>query len=183
MTTIKKILANRRNALKSTGPNSLAGKDRVSCNAVSHGLSAQKHLTTTLDDPEELQQFCRRLWLDLDPVGQLEIILAERIVAAAWRLRRLVRIESEILEQGYEKRKSLQPIRNQQDPNSPPPSLGSSVAENINSANTFGKLARYETTIERSLHRNLGQFQNLRSQRLQFSQNAPALVLVRCEQE
>ncbi len=54
MATTKQILANRRNALKGTGPNSTAGKDIVSRNAVTHGLRAQKHLLTTFDDPDEL---------------------------------------------------------------------------------------------------------------------------------
>ena len=39
MATTKQILANRRNARKGTGPNSPVGKDIVSRNAVTHGLS------------------------------------------------------------------------------------------------------------------------------------------------
>jgi hypothetical protein len=41
MTTQAKIDANRRNATKSTGPKTAAGKARVSLNALKHGLSAQ----------------------------------------------------------------------------------------------------------------------------------------------
>ena len=40
MTSIAQRRANRRNALKSTGPKTKAGKRRASLNAVSHGLSA-----------------------------------------------------------------------------------------------------------------------------------------------
>jgi hypothetical protein len=40
MTSIAQRRANRRNALKSTGPRSKTGKRRASLNAVSHGLSA-----------------------------------------------------------------------------------------------------------------------------------------------
>ena len=40
MTSIAQLRANRRNALKSTGPRSKTGKFRASLNAVSHGLSA-----------------------------------------------------------------------------------------------------------------------------------------------
>jgi len=182
MATTRQILANRRNALKGTGPNSPAGKDIVSRNAVTHGLSAKKHLLTTFDDPDELERFCQRLWLDLDPVGQVEIILAERILAA-WRLRRLVRIESEILERGFEKSKSLLPLHEKYDPHTPPPSLGSSVAENLNSVDTYGKLSRHEAALERSLHRNLNQLQKFRSQRLEFSGNVSTFLLVRLVQD
>ena len=48
-----------RNALKSAGSRSSAGKDMVLRNAVTHGLSAQKHLLTTFDDPEELERRIR----------------------------------------------------------------------------------------------------------------------------
>lgn len=37
----RKTFSNRRNAAKSTGPRSIAGKKRSSLNAVSHGLSGQ----------------------------------------------------------------------------------------------------------------------------------------------
>jgi len=40
MASDRKIAANRKNALRSTGPRSAAGKTRVSRNAVRHGLSA-----------------------------------------------------------------------------------------------------------------------------------------------
>ena len=40
MTSIPQRRANRRNALKSTGPKTKTGKRRASLNAVSHGLSA-----------------------------------------------------------------------------------------------------------------------------------------------
>jgi hypothetical protein len=39
MATVKQIAANRRNALKSTGPRSVEGKKRSSSNAYRHGLS------------------------------------------------------------------------------------------------------------------------------------------------
>jgi hypothetical protein len=39
MATEKQIAANRRNALKSTGPKTLAGQMKASRNAFSHGLS------------------------------------------------------------------------------------------------------------------------------------------------
>ena len=41
MTSLKQIAANRRNALKSTGPTTSEGKQRSRCNAVRHGLTAE----------------------------------------------------------------------------------------------------------------------------------------------
>jgi hypothetical protein len=53
MASERQLLANRRNALKSTGPKSDEGKQRVSANALKHGLSAQTHRLTT--DPRALE--------------------------------------------------------------------------------------------------------------------------------
>ena len=45
MTSLKQIEANRRNALKSTGPRSENGKQRSRRNAVRHGLTAETTIT------------------------------------------------------------------------------------------------------------------------------------------
>jgi hypothetical protein len=41
MTSERQIAANRRNALRSTGPRTLAGKAKIRANAVKHGLAAR----------------------------------------------------------------------------------------------------------------------------------------------
>ena len=51
MVTEKQVAANRRNALKSTGPRSLAGKIKSRANALRHGLA-----TKTLLDPSKRQK-------------------------------------------------------------------------------------------------------------------------------
>jgi hypothetical protein len=45
MTSYRQIEANRRNALKSTGPKTEAGKQTSRCNAVRHGLTAETVIT------------------------------------------------------------------------------------------------------------------------------------------
>jgi hypothetical protein len=56
MATERQIAANRRNALKSTGPKSEAGKKRSSGNAYRHGLSVPPSVAETEAQLEELSR-------------------------------------------------------------------------------------------------------------------------------
>src|SRR5256885_1560599 len=92
MASPKQIEANRRNAKKSTGPRTSAGKTKVAMNAVKHGLLAQQVVLPN-EDEQEFAEFTIRLAHELQPVGELEDLFAGMIAACAWRLRRLQRVE------------------------------------------------------------------------------------------
>src|SRR5215207_219702 len=95
MTSEKKAQANRRNALKSTGPKTPEGKVAVRLNALKHGLLSRETLLPG-EDEEALRELGERLRDELQPVGELENLLVDRIIAAYWRLRRLGRVETGI---------------------------------------------------------------------------------------
>src|ERR687889_1152453 len=95
MTSKKQVQANRQNALKSTGPKTPEGKDAVRLNANKHGLRSQEVLLPG-EDPEALKELDENLRAELQPVGELENLLVDGIVAAHWRLRRLRRVEAGI---------------------------------------------------------------------------------------
>jgi hypothetical protein len=96
MISEKQLLANRQNALRSTGPRTAEGKAIASQNAVKHGLRAENTVIPG-ENPEEFDQFRQLLLEDLAPVGAMEVFLADRIVAAFWKLQRAGRIETELL--------------------------------------------------------------------------------------
>jgi hypothetical protein len=93
MTSDKQADANRRNASKSTGPKTPEGKAVSRLNAVKHGLLSQELLLPG-EDEAALQELSERLTSELQPEGEMEILLAEEIIAAHWRLRRLRRVET-----------------------------------------------------------------------------------------
>jgi hypothetical protein len=95
MTSEKKAEANRRNALKSTGPKTPEGKDAVRLNALKHGLLSQAVLLPG-EDEKALRELGQSLRAELQPVGELESLLVDRIIASYWRLRRLGRVEAGI---------------------------------------------------------------------------------------
>jgi hypothetical protein len=95
MTSEKKAQSNRRNALKSTGPKTPEGKDAVRLNALKHGLRSEEILLPG-EDEEALRDLGELLRDELQPVGELENLLVDRIKTAYWRLRRLGRVETGI---------------------------------------------------------------------------------------
>jgi hypothetical protein len=93
MSTEKKTASNRKNAQKSTGPKSDAGKAVVSQNARTHGLLS-RNLIIEGESQEEFSELLGLLVDEFQPVGLVEHALVERVGIALWRQRRLVRAES-----------------------------------------------------------------------------------------
>ncbi len=98
MNSPKQIAANRRNALKSTGPTSEDGKARSRCNAVRHGLTAET-VIAGLEDAEDYQAFEATITADYEAETAVERELVLRLASVLWRLRRATGIESALFEQ------------------------------------------------------------------------------------
>ena len=104
-TSLVKTESNRRNALKSTGPRTLAGLTVSSMNAIKHGILSKDVLvrgTSFKVDARALAALHQRFREDLQPAGVTEEMLVERIVAAHWRLRRVMRAESATIALGVD---------------------------------------------------------------------------------
>ena len=93
MTSIRQIEANRRNAEKSTGPRTEAGKQRSSLNALRHGLTAET-VVLPLEDEEDYQAFEEAVLAGFDAETAVERELVLRLAALLWRLRRVGSIET-----------------------------------------------------------------------------------------
>jgi hypothetical protein len=99
-----KVRANRENAKKSTGPKTLSGKEKVSGNALTHGLTAEKHVIIG-ESIEEFNTFKDSMLKVYEPVGAYQEEIFIKLVELLWRLRRVGLIETgiygnEILEFG-----------------------------------------------------------------------------------
>jgi hypothetical protein len=97
MSTESQILANRLNALKSTGPRTIEGKAAVSQNAVKHGLLAERDVISS-ENQADFDLYRRQLLDELNPVSPMESILAERIVTLSWRLKRAGRFQNQAID-------------------------------------------------------------------------------------
>ncbi len=97
MTSFRQIEANRRNARKSTGPNTEEGKQRSRCNAVRHGLTAET-VIAALEDAEDYKAFEAAITADYDAQSAVERELVLRLASLLWRLRRATTMETELFE-------------------------------------------------------------------------------------
>src|SRR5690242_1989015 len=97
MTSYRQIEANRRNGLKSTGPNTEAGKDASRRNAVRHGLTAAT-VIGGLEDAEDYRAFEAAITADYDAQSAVERELVLRLASILWRLRRATRMETGLFE-------------------------------------------------------------------------------------
>jgi len=97
MTSYRQIEANRRNALKSTGPKTENGKQVSRCNAIRHGLTAET-VIGALEDAEDYKAFEAAVTADYDAQSAVERELVLRLASLLWRLRRATTIETQLFE-------------------------------------------------------------------------------------
>jgi len=93
----RRIQANRRNALRSTGPKTPRGKSIVSRNALKHGLLAREVVITAGDGEENLEEFhglVDRLVEYYETFSVHEEMLVQKIATCWWRLARATRAEN-----------------------------------------------------------------------------------------
>ena len=90
-----KVRANRENARKSTGPRTVSGKEKVSGNALSHGLTAEKHVIIG-ESIDEFNTFKDSMFKVYEPNGAYEEEIFIKLVELLWRLRRVGVIETGI---------------------------------------------------------------------------------------
>ena len=149
MSSPKQIAANKLNAEKSTGPKTSEGKATASKNSTKHAILSSK---VCLDDDErlEFQDFHDRILQALQPADDgMELLLVDRIASSAWRLRRIITIESLLMTE------SEQIIL-----------LRESVAGYFTSnEGPLATLSRYEAGLERALYRALHELQRLQAAR------------------
>jgi hypothetical protein len=176
MATQKQIEANRRNAQKSTGPKTEAGKTKAKFNALKHGMTAEVAVLPH-EDEHSYEELRRATIESYQPANGAELMLAELIAVNYWRLLRARRVETATFDlhiRAYKNRHGV----------STAPSLDDDCGIATAFADPHNALAnidRYQNTVERAYLRavdTLRKTQNarIRSERQNgfVSQPAPA---------
>jgi hypothetical protein len=149
MPTERQIKANRLNGAKSRGPQTREGKAVSRLNAMRFGIYSELVLVDG-ENESQLIELGRRLRADLAPVGEMELVLADKIVSTSWRLRRIVQAEAMLYEKEGSSIKAFTGFRN----------------ENMH------RISRHEAQLERTLYRALHELQRI--QDVRFGKDVPS---------
>lgn len=171
--TTKQLVANKRNALKG-GVKTSKGKAISRYNAMKHGLLCKEVLIEG-EDEKALLQLERSIRAAIQPVGELELLLTDRIITNIWRLKRVMKVE----------RNSMEWQKNYQDPfedTSPLGGLESTFQKSrerirdMIANHSTERLLRYETTIERGIYKALHELQRIQAARVGDKPFAPLAI-------
>jgi hypothetical protein len=156
MASAHQIAANQANARLSTGP---VDTSRTKFNGTQHGLTS-KQTVIPGESQAEYDAFNTGLMKDLRPGSETEKLLAERIVAAAWRLRRFTRIETAFFNSRID---AYLEANSDQDPDAALANLFSDRAE----AHKMRLFLRYQTAVQREYDTAVRQLDKARKERAQ----------------
>ena len=153
MTSQRQLLANRRNAKKSTGPRTPAGRAACRLNALKHGLAAADVILPSLEEQTAFAQLRAAFEQEYQPATPTEQQTLHNLVAARWRFERAQRLESQFFNDKID------------DDDSPHDAIVLIFHDDSQTSNSLAKIARYETRFERTFYKALKELQGIRGLR------------------
>ena len=166
--------ANRRNAAKSHGPTTPEGRAAVRMNALKHGLTAAEIILPTVEEKIDFEQFRAAFEEECQPVGLLEQVLVDDLVAARWRMNRVRKMESGFFALRHQVMKRQ--IKEDFAALDAQAHLALIFRDDAQDADTIGKMSRYEARFERSFYKALKELQRLQALRAAVSDSGNGTV-------
>jgi hypothetical protein len=167
MATQKQIVANQQNAQSSTGPRTEVGKAEIAKNALKHGVFS-KQIVLEEESQKEFEALKMEFYSQFQPQGLLEHLFWERALTAAWRLSRVMQMESRLM--NYASKRSF---------------LGKGLTEVLGGTqgDELSLLSRYEISLEKILFRSLAELRALQATRKMTSELEFGFVSQNCIEE
>ena len=165
MSTTAQIEANRENSRSSTGPATPEGKRASSQNAIKHGLTSV-HLIQPGENKADYESLETSLTHDWRPADTTEFSLVKEIAQSYWKLQRIRRVESVLLEASItiehrefcERRGKELPLN--------ATSVDTFMLRGMEAKDdSFKNLSRYETKYERAWYRAINTLTKLQAER------------------
>ena len=162
MASPAQIAANRRNAKKSTGPRSEAGKAAVRFNALKSGLTAKSTLLPH-ECAADYHEIRASLMHDYAPASSQELMLVDQIACGYWRTIRARRFEVSMFDINLRARKEQ--LGTNENPNAAIDDKGCSVIMQCESENDFKNYFRYDASISRDYYRAINTLEKMQAAR------------------
>ncbi len=172
----KQLKANRQNAKKG-GVKTEEGKAISKYNSLKHGILTREVLLDG-EDEKTLIELGKRIRSEIKPIGEVEMILTDRIISNIWRLRRMLEVERAVME--WEKGEALNWKWNFEHGEE---HGMRKVTEKMLVNDDIEKLLRYEAMIERSIYKALHELQRIQAARAGEKPPAPLAVDVDVSKE
>jgi hypothetical protein len=93
----RKVMSNRKNALRSTGPRTPEGKRTVRMNALRHGVLSNQIDMLAGETSDEFESLCLKLRNGIGPKNESEEQLVQNAALLIWKLRRCTRVQDSLL--------------------------------------------------------------------------------------
>jgi hypothetical protein len=152
----KQLLANKANALKSTGACTPEGRARSAQNARKHGFASTRFSLEGIEDPQELANLRADLFQTYQPVGPQEMFALERAALAQQQILRSYQFEAGTLSHFEDTPREL-------------PRALYTAGRAFKNASPKGQqlplLLRYQARAERMYRRAIDEFERLKSHR------------------
>jgi hypothetical protein len=149
-----KLAANRANSTLSTGP---VDTSRTRFNGLAHGLTS-KQTVIRGEDQQEYDTFQANFRKQLAPVGETETLLVDRVIAAAWRLKRFTRMETSFFNNRID---AIQEENPDLDPDAALAILFTDPAEMAR----MRLFLRYQTSVQREYDKAMREFEKAKAER------------------
>ena len=160
--SLTKSQSNRINAMKSTGPTSLAGKSAIKFNALKLGIYT-KDVVLHSEDPAPYRELLAAFRREYTPETPTEVFLIDNLVSAIWRMRRVQAAEVGLhdltrREQDDRLRKTFARIGESAE-------MANAMRTDFANVRMFSELWRHDARLDRSISRSLKELNRLKALR------------------
>ena len=162
----KQLAANRRNALKSTGPVTPQGKRNTSRNATRHGFLANA-IVIDGESREAFMELLTSLHKEFQSETPTERALVDNLAAAQWRRLRLWTMESAGM---------IREMRSQSATGSVEDSPTRAMRAASDPTSTLELIHRYEYLLDRQHHRALQALFRMRQEKIARTKQSPLAI-------
>jgi hypothetical protein len=155
----------RTNGAKSRGPKSPETRAKSSLNALKHGFTTRKTIVLECENEADFQELLAEYAATYQPACPVEKDLVDEMVAARWRMQRMLMIEAALLDSEMDR----EPPFGEPEPTDPGYQIAAAFRRLVDESHALSFASRYESRLHRlheRSHRTLRELQQSRKQQI-----------------